>query len=77
MKELLLFFLALFGSLLILFSFLSVEVRNVDFKMLGIGSLIILSVIGYGIWTALAPPTSGKTEEETITRNYTILTIKK
>jgi triacylglycerol lipase len=65
MKELLLFFLALVGSLLILFSFLSVEVRNVDFRMLGIGSLMILSVIGYGIWTALAPPTSGKTEEET------------
>lgn len=65
MKELLLFFLALFGSLLILFSFLSVEVRNVDFKMFGIGSLMILSVIGYGIWAALAPPTSGKTEEET------------
>ncbi|MFM8214347.1 MAG: hypothetical protein ACKN82_06900 [Pirellula sp.] len=58
MKEILLFFLALVGSLLILFSFLSVEVRNVDFKMLGIGSLMILSVMGYGIWTALAPPDS-------------------
>ena len=33
--------------------------------MFGIGSLMILSVIGYGIWAALAPPTSGKTEEET------------
>jgi hypothetical protein len=65
MKELLLFLLLLAGALLILFSFLTVEVRNVDLRMFFPGILMILSVVGYGIWAAFAPPTSGKTEEET------------
>lgn len=39
MKELILFLIALIGSLLIIFSFLAMEIRGVGFRSLGIGSL--------------------------------------
>ena len=72
MKELISFFVLVAGFLLIILSFFSIEPRKTDLRKLGLGSLMILSVIGYFLWSVFAPPTSGEIEEETRDKPITV-----
>jgi triacylglycerol lipase len=72
MKELISFFVLVAGFLLIILSFFSIEPRKTDLRQLGVGSLMILSVIGYFLWSVFAPPTSGEIEEETRDKPITV-----
>lgn len=72
MKELISFFVLVAGFLLIILSFFSIEPRKTDLRQLGLGSLMILSVIGYFLWSVFAPPTSGEIEEETRDKPITV-----
>jgi len=72
MKELISFFVLVVGFLLIILSFFSIEPRKTDLRKLGLGSLMMLSVIGYFLWSVFAPPTSGEIEEETRDKPITV-----
>jgi len=73
MKELISFFVLVVGFLLIILSFFSIEPRKTDLRKLGLGSLMMLSVIGYFLWSVFAPPTSGEIEEETRDKPITVV----
>jgi len=73
MKELISFFVLVVGFLLIILSFFSIEPRKTDLRKLGLGSLMMLSVVGYFLWSVFAPPTSGEIEEETRDKPITVV----
>ena len=72
MKELISFFVLVAGFFLIILSFFSIEPRKTDLRKLGLGSLMILAVIGYFLWSVFAPPISGEIEEETRDKPITV-----